>query len=62
MKALVVDDEKSLLDIFEIVLKDFGFEVDFSISFEDAKKLIEENYYDFAILDLRLPDGSGLDL
>ncbi len=62
MKALVVDDEKSLLDIFEIVLKDFGFEVDFSTSFEDAKKLIEENYYDFAILDLRLPDGSGLDL
>ncbi len=62
MKALVVDDEKSLLNIFEIVLKDFGFDIDFAVSYKDASELINENYYDFAILDLRLPDGSGLDL
>ncbi len=62
MKALVVDDEKSLVDIFSIVLKEFGFDVDFSFSFHEAEKLIKENFYDFAILDLKLPDGSGLDL
>ncbi len=62
MKALVVDDEKSLVNIFEIVLSDFGFEVDFAFSFQEAKDLIERNYYDFAILDLKLPDGSGLEL
>ncbi len=62
MKALVVDDEKSLLDIFKIVLKEFGFDIDFALSYKEAEKLIKENYYDFAILDLRLPDGSGLDL
>jgi two-component system response regulator PilR (NtrC family) len=62
MKALVVDDEKSLVDIFRIVLEEFEFEVNFAFSFKEAEEKISKNYYDFAILDLKLPDGSGLDL
>ncbi len=62
MKALIVDDEKSIREILKIILSEFDFEIDEAGSFEEGKKKIEENYYDLATFDLKLPDGTGIDL
>ena len=62
MRALIVDDEKSIREILKIILSEFDFEIDEAGSFEEGKKKIEENYYDLATFDLKLPDGTGIDL
>ena len=60
MKALVVDDEKNIAEILEILLEDKGFSVDKVFSFKEA--IEKKENYDIAFIDIRLPDGSGLDL
>ncbi len=62
MKAIIVDDEINIQEILSILLKDFGFHVDRASNKNEAEKLISQNYYDLALLDLRLPDGSGIEI
>jgi DNA-binding NtrC family response regulator len=49
-KILIVDDEESILDSLKEILE--MCVVDSALSFETAKKLIEERSYDVAILDI----------
>ncbi len=62
MRALIVDDEKNIREILKIILNEFDFDVDEAGTFEEAKEKIEKNYYDLATFDLKLPDGTGIDL
>ncbi len=62
MRALIVDDESNIQEILSILLEDFGFQVDRASNKNEAEKLISQNYYDLALLDLRLPDGSGIEI
>ena len=39
-----------------------GFEVESSPSFKESLKKVTDNSYDFAVVDMRLEDGSGLEL
>ncbi|WP_195939453.1 response regulator transcription factor [Romboutsia sp. 1001713B170131_170501_G6] len=61
MKVLIVEDNSKLLKSLEEELKNH-FEID-SCSFgEEAIYNIKQNIYDLIILDLMLPDISGLDI
>ena len=60
--ALVVEDEESWVDLLSLLLKDAGYEILRAESGRQALKLADENKLDLAIVDLGLPDGSGVDL
>jgi CheY-like chemotaxis protein len=49
-RVLVVDDEKDILETLLNLLD--ACKVDAASSFEDAKKMLEENDYDLAVLDI----------
>ncbi len=59
---LVVDDEPDLRTLYELTLLRDGHHVDTASCVDDAVHLIEERSYDAIITDMRLPDGSGLDV
>jgi len=61
-RILVVDDDPSLLTLLKMRLHSMGFAVTACGTGEDALNHAQEDPYDFAILDLRLPDVDGLDL
>lgn len=61
MKLLVVEDQPSLLDAVAFYLKRQGFVVDEAPNIKLAENYIKSGDYDGAVLDLGLPDGSGLD-
>lgn len=61
-RILVVDDDPSLLTLLKMRLCSMGFAVTACETGEDALNCVQEGSYDFAILDLRLPDVDGLDL
>ena len=61
-RLLVVDDEPDLLTLYELTLLREGYQVETANCIEDAWALLQANTYALVITDMRLPDGSGLDL
>ena len=57
--VLIVDDENDVLETLVDLLSD-DCKIDTASTFEDAKKMIEENYYDIAILDIMGVNGYEL--
>lgn len=62
MRLLLVEDDISLATVVERGLREDGYAVDTAGTVLDAGHQLEVNEYDLVILDLGLPDGSGLDL
>jgi two-component system phosphate regulon response regulator OmpR len=58
---LLVEDDEALQILIEKLLKNNGYLVSKAINIEEAKKLIEFFQFDLIILDVMLPDSSGLD-
>ena len=61
-KVLVIEDEPDIRKTLEYNLLREGFEVSGCGSIKEAKRLIEDPKFSIILLDLMLPDGSGLDL
>ena len=61
-EILIVDDVVTLGLMLKTWFSKKGFQARTAISIGDAKKSIQEHKPDIIISDLRLPDGSGLDL
>lgn len=59
---LIVEDDDALRGRLEVAMKKRGFETCAGSSVAEAKGLIDAQTPDFAIVDLRLLDGSGLDV
>jgi DNA-binding response OmpR family regulator len=62
MRVLLVDDEKELVSTLAERLAIRGIDSDWATGGEDALKLAETHCYDVAVLDIRLPGISGIDL
>ena len=62
MNVLIVEDERSLAKEIAAFLKSENFLCDLAFTGNDASEKIAVNLYDFILLDLGLPDYSGLDL
>ncbi len=60
--VIIIDDEQSVLEILEQYLIDRGYEVEAVGDGAGAEALLDERSFDVALVDLKLPDCSGLDL
>jgi DNA-binding NtrC family response regulator len=48
--------------VLDLIFEDAGYETCIAANCDDARKQIEANTFDLVFTDLRLPDGSGIDL
>ncbi len=62
MKLLIVEDEISLSDSMATFLKMDGHICEQALDFKTALEKIKLYKYDCALVDINLPDGSGLDI
>ena len=62
MKILIVEDEPSLRELIQCSLEKERYVVETASDFNSALRKIEDYDYDCILLDIMLPDGSGLDL
>ncbi|HEX5638565.1 MAG TPA: sigma-54 dependent transcriptional regulator [Burkholderiaceae bacterium] len=60
--VLVVDDEADLRELLSLTLVRLGLDVDTAESVGTARALLEHRRYALCLTDMRLPDGTGLDL
>jgi DNA-binding NtrC family response regulator len=61
-RVLIVDDERSILDTLQILLRGKGFEVAAAQSGREALERLDEFSPDVILSDIRMPGVSGLDL
>ncbi len=60
--ALIVDDEADIRELIEMTLLPMGVTCHAAETLGEARALLKRRTFNFCITDLRLPDGSGLDL
>ncbi|MGD2294502.1 MAG: sigma-54 dependent transcriptional regulator, partial [Candidatus Aminicenantes bacterium] len=61
-KLLIVDDEKSIVDLLSVVFTKEGYSVQTAMSAEKAFERIEQTQFDLIITDIKLPVKSGMDV
>ena len=59
---LVVDDEPDLRTLYELTLLREGYDVETAGTVEEAWQRLADRTYSAVITDMRLPDGTGLEL
>ena len=62
LRLLVVDDEPDLRTLYELTLLREGYDVETAGTVDEAMACLKANGYSAVITDMRLPDGTGLDL
>ncbi|MBX3041737.1 MAG: response regulator, partial [Bdellovibrionaceae bacterium] len=61
MRILVVEDQEKMAGFLKRGLNEVGYAVDLAETGGSAESLSSENDYDLVILDVMLPDQSGID-
>jgi DNA-binding NtrC family response regulator len=61
-KIIIIDDDMLTRVSTADLIKSWGYEVETAASFNEGLKLVNEAVPDVAIIDLRLPDGDGMEL
>ncbi|MGC8835039.1 MAG: response regulator, partial [Armatimonadota bacterium] len=62
VSILVVDDEASMRLALGAALRRRGYKVKTAASASEAASLLSSNTFDVVVTDLRLSDGSGMDV
>ena len=61
-RILIVDDDESIGKVLATILEDEGYTVDIAENGKKAIKKSKEEFYNLALIDIRLPDMEGIEL
>jgi two-component system response regulator PilR (NtrC family) len=61
-EILLVDDERSVREVLAIYLRRAGHQVEAAANVTEARAALAAREFDVVITDLRMPDGTGLDV
>ncbi len=59
-KILIVDDDKDIQDVYQEVLKNEGYKVDFATNGKEGLGKIYQGGYDLILLDIMMPQIDGI--
>jgi two-component system response regulator RegA len=59
VRILVVEDDRSTAQAMRLLLEHHHFRVDVAGTIAEAMRLVAVGSYDYALMDLMLPDGHG---
>jgi two-component system response regulator PilR (NtrC family) len=60
--VLIIDDEADILELLELTLLRMGLEVERASCVKEAIDRLQSQSYDLCLTDMRLPDGTGIDI
>jgi two-component system, NtrC family, response regulator PilR len=61
-RVLVVDDEADILELLELTLARMGLDVVRASNVQQARHCLDTERFDLCLTDMRMPDGSGLEV
>jgi len=60
--VLIIDDEADIRDLMELTLIKMGLSVQTAVGVTEAKKALDKQSFSLVLTDMRMPDGSGLEV
>lgn len=60
--VLIVDDDQTICDFVSEILIEDGYAYEIALNAHDAIMKIRNHHFDVALLDIKLPDKSGIDI
>lgn len=60
--VLIIDDDKSILRLYARIFQKEGYDTATAETGEEAVERIDEQRFDLALIDVKLPDISGIEL
>jgi two-component system response regulator PilR (NtrC family) len=60
--VLVVDDEVDILELIELTLLRMGLDVERAMNVKEATTKLGGRHFDLCLTDMRLPDGTGIEI
>ena len=60
--ALIIDDEPDILQLLSITLGRMNIKTICAANVEEAKNQLSQQSFDLCLTDMKLPDGSGMDI
>ncbi len=60
--VLVVDDEVDILELIELTLLRMGLDVERAMNVKEATAKLGGRHFDLCLTDMRLPDGTGIEI
>ena len=60
-KLLIVDDERSLREVLQMVFKKEGYQVSVAGGYQEALQQLRSGVFDLVISDIKMSDGSGIE-
>ncbi len=61
-RALIIDDEPDIRELLELTLGRMGVDTHAAANLSEAHDALRRQPFDLCLTDMRLPDGSGIDL
>jgi DNA-binding response OmpR family regulator len=61
-RILIVDDDEAILESLKAILELKGYKIDTAKTGQEAIEKSKANFYNLALLDIKLPDMEGTDL
>lgn len=61
-QILIIDDEPDIRELLELTLGRMNLETRAAANLEEARNLLANYEFDLCLTDMRLPDGSGIDM
>lgn len=59
---LVIDDEPNALKVISAILSESGYDVEAVMDVDDACQAVDARDFDAVVTDMKLPDGTGMDI
>jgi DNA-binding NtrC family response regulator len=60
--VLIIDDDRTACDAIAVVVRELGHDACCMFSFDDGLEASQMRDFEVVLVDVQLPDGSGLDL
>ena len=60
-KVLIVDDDENIRNTMKTILEDEGYIIDLAATGSEAIEKTQNEAYNLALLDIRLPDMEGVE-
>jgi two-component system response regulator PilR (NtrC family) len=61
-RVLLIDDEPAILELISITLQRMQIDAETADCVADGIRLLKQNQYQFCLTDMRMPDGTGLQI
>lgn len=61
-KLLIIDDEKNILDLLNVVFKKEGYDVTICLSSSKALEYVDDRDFDIILTDIKMPETSGMQI